>query len=147
MIGTLYEEVALIDTSAVVALHDPTDEFHRDALEFWLSGLHSLLAVMDATSHECYTVARYSGTFQSAIEHYHFVRQDDIRLLRFASDDEAEAESILQRYRDHDLSFHDALCAAVMKRHGIYKVFTFDSHFSVMGFYVLPGRTQSGRAR
>jgi len=44
--------------------------------------------------------------------------------------------------QDPSEQFHDALCASVMKREGIYRVFTFDKHFWSFGFEVLPGATQ-----
>jgi predicted nucleic acid-binding protein len=48
----------------------------------------------------------------------------------------------LERFKEHGLSFHDALVAAVMKRLGIYRAFAFDRHFWLFGFEVLPGRTR-----
>jgi predicted nucleic acid-binding protein len=35
--------------------------------------------------------------------------------------------------------------AAIMRRIGLYKVFTFDSDFWTMGFQVIPGTTASKR--
>lgn len=60
-------------------------------------------------------------------------------LLRFEASDESEALRILDRYVEHSLSFHDALCAATMKRVGIYRIFTFDSDFTILGFETLGG--------
>ena len=95
---------------------------------------------MDVTSHETYTRARYRSTARVAREHYSFLRTTTgISLYRFKESDEIEAIEILNRYSDHRLSFHDALCAAAMKRLGIAKVFTFDRDFAVLGFMVLPG--------
>jgi predicted nucleic acid-binding protein len=142
VINSVFEEIALIDTSAVVALLNRSDEYHDDAKKFFSSADLELWATLDITGHECYTRARYKAGFQAAMEHYRFLRAHPIRLLRFHDADEEEAERILQRYSTHALSFHDALCAAVMKRFGIYRVFSFDSHFLVMGFQVLPGPTQ-----
>lgn len=138
MIRSVYEQVALIDTSAVLALHDPAEQFHADATRLFSSQHGLIWAVLDATSHECFTRARYRGTFRAAIEHYTFLRDSDFRLLRYEAEDEAAALDLLERYSEHSLSFHDALCAAVMKRVGMYRVFTFDRDFSVLGFESLP---------
>ena len=58
---------------------------------------------------------------------------------RISPGDEKSALAILERFSEHAISFHDALCAAVMRRLGIYRVFTFDKDYWVMGFEVLPG--------
>jgi predicted nucleic acid-binding protein len=36
-------------------------------------------------------------------------------------------------------SYHDAVCSAMMLRSGIYKIFTFDRDFQILGFQILPG--------
>ncbi|MGH2396796.1 MAG: type II toxin-antitoxin system VapC family toxin [bacterium] len=139
MIRTVYEQVALIDTSAVLALHDPSEQFHRYARSLFSSQHGLVWAVLDATSHECFTRARYRSTFRAAMDHYSFLRDSEFKLLRFSAEDEIGARDLLERYSKHSLSFHDALCAAVMKRIGIYRVFTFDRDFAVLGFEILPG--------
>lgn len=144
MIRTAYEQFALIDTSAVIALHDPADQFHAEALRFFSSDPDLDWGALNATTHECFTHVRYRGAFQAAIEHYEFMRRDVIRILEFVRDDEDRAEDILRRYSDHPISFHDALCAAVMLRFGIYKIFSFDRHFRILGFEVMPGLLATG---
>lgn len=138
MIRSVYDQVAVIDTSAVLALHDPSEQFHRDAKRLFSSQHGLIWAVLDVTSHECFTRARYRGTFCAAIEQYAFLRDSAFSLLRFNAEDEAAACDLLKRYSEHSLSFHDALCAAVMKRIGIYRVFTFEKDFAVLGFETLP---------
>jgi len=140
VIRSVYEHVALIDTSAVIALRDPTEQFHKDAVQFYSTNTHLVWAVLDITSHETYTTVRYRGATSRALEHYSFLRSTKgFRLYRFSDDDEGDAIGILKRYADQCLSFHDALCAAAMKRLGIAKVFTFDRDFDTLGFVVLPG--------
>lgn len=139
MIRTAYEQFALIDTSAVIALHDPDDQFHADALRFFGAEPDLDWGALNATTHECYTHVRYRGAFQRAMEHYEFMRKDTFRILEFLPEDERKAEDILRRYSEHPISFHDALCAAVMLRLGIYKIFSFDRHFRILGFEVMPG--------
>ena len=46
--------------------------------------------------------------------------------------------SLLEKYYDKSLSFHDALCAAVMMRNKIYRIFSFDHDFRWFGFLVQP---------
>lgn len=139
MIRTVYANAALIDTSAVVALHDPEEQFHKAAKRFYSSERNIEWATLDVTSHECFTLIRYKRTFQAAMEHYSFLRNAAVKLLSFKAEDELSACTLLRKYSEHSLSFHDALCAVVMKRIGIYQVFTFDRHFAILGFQTLPG--------
>lgn len=145
MIRNVYQQAALIDTSAVIALHDPSEQFHEEAKGFFSSQRSLLWTVLDVTSHECFTRVRYDRTFNAAAEHYSFLRNSDFKLLRFDEDDEVAARKLLERYATHILSFHDALCAVVMKRVGLYRVFSFDSDFSILGFEILPGVSVSSR--
>lgn len=140
MIRSAYEHVALIDSSAVLALHDPTEQFHEDAKRLYATTTDIVWAALDVTSHECFTRARYRGSVAFALEHYDFLRTaNGLTLYRFTPEDEIAALDMIRRYSDHKLSFHDVLCAAVMKRLGILKVFTFDRDFAVLGFVLLPG--------
>jgi predicted nucleic acid-binding protein len=84
---------------------------------------------------------RYRDGFQKAIEHYRFLRSTKgISLLRFYDIDETSAVELLTKYAQHALSYHDALCAAVMLRHGIPNFFSFDRDSYTLVFVVLPGR-------
>ena len=141
MIRTAYRDVALIDTSAVLALLDPTEQFHVDARLLYTGNTVLVWATLDVTSHETYTRARYTPLpTRAALEYYEFLRTSaGITTHHFSKDDETEARAILERFSDHEISFHDALCAAAMKRLGILKIFTFDRDFATLGFIVLPG--------
>jgi predicted nucleic acid-binding protein len=139
--GVVYDHIALIDTSAVIALYDPAEQRHVDAKVFWEGDNGLVWATVNATSHELYTRVRYREAVPAALEHYQFLRGGSIQVLAFTEDDEKHAEEILAKYAEHSISFHDALCAAVMLRAGIYKIFTFDRDFWILGFEVLPGIT------
>jgi predicted nucleic acid-binding protein len=141
VIANAFEHIALVDTSAVLALHDPAEPFHQEARRFFATESTLVWASVDVTSHECFTRVRYRSTLTAALEHYAFLRSSSgFQVYRFSPLDEDEALRIVARYSDQHISFHDALCAAVMKRIGIIKVFTFDRDFAIMGFITLPGQ-------
>jgi predicted nucleic acid-binding protein len=142
----LYDHAALLDTAAVFALLDERDALHVQATQFFEANRGALAwYAVDTTAHESYTRVRYDLTREKAFAAYALLRATDVRLVRFSVTDEEQAFAILQRYADQVLSFQDALCAAVMRRMGIFKVFTFDSDFWTMGFQVIPGVTPSRR--
>jgi len=128
----------LVDSSAVIALHDQADQNHELAVSAFASSDRHWIA-LDITSHECYTSVRYRSSYRAAVEHYSFLREQKIRRVALEDSDEAEALRILSKYQDHSISFHDALCAAAMLRLKIVTIFSFDSHFYSMGFVLLPG--------
>lgn len=141
MVATLYSGAVLVDTSAVLALLNRDDRHHQAADTFFGQNRGAYVWIaLNATSHEAFTRSRYdSGSVAAALERYDFLRQQPLKLIEFTSDDEAAARKTLAKYEDQVLSYHDALCAAVMLRLGLFKVFSFDHHFWVLGFEVLPG--------
>jgi len=132
-------EAILIDTSAVLALHNSKDEKHSLAYNFFNNHFDEIIwVVLNATKHESYTRARYKFNFDNAINIYDFLSDDLIHQISFQNIDEVAAKNLLTKYKNEDLSFHDALCATIMMRYGLFRVFTFDWHFSIFGFEVFP---------
>src|SRR6266516_2521601 len=124
---TLNEHHALIDTSAAIAMDESNDQFHGDARRFFDSEISELSwFVLDITAHETFTRSRYDSTLPRALAHLDRLWSQPFQLLRFDGADEQKARSLIEKYHDHSLSFHDALCASVMIREGISKIFTFD---------------------
>lgn len=144
--GVLYGRSVLIDSSAAIALLDGRDQFHREAKAFFESARSLSWCAIDVTSHEAFTRVRYGLGLTAGLAHFDFLRADPITLLDFSREDEHRARQILVKFEDQKLSFHDALCAAIMKRRGIYRVFSFDRDFWILGFQVEPGVTAAGTA-
>ena len=133
-----------VDTSAVIALLNPQDKFHDLAREFFENAEGFIWLALNVTTHELFTRTRYDQGLREALSRYDFFRGERFSLLKFDTNDETSAREILEKYSDQKLSFHDALCAAVMMREGIFRVFSFDRDFWVFGFEVLPGMTGPG---
>ena len=141
MTAVVYDRFALIDSSAVIALGEPTDWFHQDAREFFEQDPEFIWFTVNTTAHETFTRVRYDTGLPDALARFDFLRTFRFRLLQFDSQDEKDARVLLAKYHNQRFSFHDALCAVVMLRSGIFRVFSFDSDFWTMGFQVMPGRT------
>lgn len=140
--NTAFEQVIFIDTSAVIALDDANEQFHLDAKTFREVTEGVVWASLNATSHETYTLARYRYGLKKALGLYDWMTSSEFMLIRFEVEDERRAHQHLMDFEDQDLSFHDALLAAVMMRIGAYRIFAFDHHFWSFGFEVVPGRTE-----
>lgn len=142
MVALAYANAVLIDTSAVVALVDEGDPLHASACAC-LDELRpqNLMCAVDVTAHESFTRLRYNQTLGLAMAGFDTLRAAGVRTLAFTAADEAAALNLTQKYADKVLSFHDALCAAVMLRHDMFRVFSFDADFWTFGFEVLPGYT------
>jgi predicted nucleic acid-binding protein len=142
----LFRDAALLDTAAVFAMLDERDTLHDYATQFFQNHRRALTwFAVDTTAHESYTRARYDLSREKAVAAYSLLRAADVRLVRLDADDEERACAILERYADQTLSFQDALCAVIMKRLQIFKVFTFDADFWTLGFEVIPGGTAPRR--
>jgi predicted nucleic acid-binding protein len=136
----VYDGIAMIDSCAVIALFDPTERFYRDATAFFEAhGPQLRWTTLNETAHELFTRVRYRNGLAKALDAFDFLRNDQFRAVAFEIADEELARKYLERYGDQTLSFHDALCAAVMRRMGIYKIFSFDRDFFTFGFHLLPG--------
>ena len=142
IIVALFEGLVLIDSSAVIALYDESEALHTTAQQFFENQHDLTWLALNVTSHESFTRLRYDTNLKTAIAGYQFLRSNGVRPLTFTAADEDTARRLIEKYTDKKLSFHDALCAAVMLREGIFRIFTFDSDFWAFGFQVLPGNTR-----
>ena len=138
----LFSEAILIDTSAALAIVNPKDQFFNDATYFYENTKGILWVVINSTTHEAYTRARYNLNSDSAISVYSFLKDESFYQIAFTIEDEKKAFNLLKKYSDHVLSFHDALCAVIMNRYGIYRAFSFDHHFYLFGYEIFPGITK-----
>lgn len=142
MSRVVYEGMVLVDTSGIIALLDPSDKFHDEAIGFLGKTDQVSFFTVNVTSHELFTRVRYDKGLPKGLDSYDYLRGVKFNVLTFDEEHEKYARGMLEKYKDQKLSFHDVLCAAVMMTNRIYRVFSFDRHFSDFGFQVLPGRTR-----
>jgi predicted nucleic acid-binding protein len=106
----LQQSVPLITTNLIIAESYPL--IHR--FSYPKNALHFLEVITDACQ------KNYLNLIYSTASHYQ------------------QAELLLQKYADHDLSLVDATSFSIMKERNISKVFGFDSHFRLEGFELVP---------
>lgn len=134
----LYSHIALVDTSAAIAILDPKESRHEMAKLYFECEPIKVWTALNLTAHESYTRTRYKTDYLKANQAFNFLHNTPLQTIDFLPEDETAALGLLEKFAEHALSFHDALCAAAMFRLGIYKIFTFDKDFLIMGFEIFP---------
>ena len=126
----------LVDTSAVYALIDRDDSYHRKAVSLLRSlprrGLTPLLTnFIVAESHALLLSRVGAGVARD------WLLRQIWPMERITPEDEEKAREIIRRYTDKSFSYTDATSFAVMERLGIKEAFAFDPHFRQYGLKLL----------
>jgi len=126
----------LVDTSAVYALIDRDDSYHRKAVSLLRSlprrGLTPLLTnFIVAESHALLLSRVGAGVARD------WLLRPIWPMERITPEDEEKAREIIRRYTDKSFSYTDATSFAVMERLGIKEAFAFDPHFRQYGLKLL----------
>ncbi len=133
-----------VDPSAWVAICDSRDDCHQPALVFNRKIARKFtLVVTNYILDEIYTLllnnAGYTKTldFQRTLEI--LIQEGVVELIWITPEVARQAWVIFERFNtDKQWSFTDCTSYVVMQEQGITDVFTFDRHFSQMGFNRLP---------
>jgi len=135
------ENGLFVDTGAWFALADKSDQHHNQAVDIYPELLRNChhLTTTNLVVAETYILIRRVIGHKAAITFLENITASP-RVIKIYSDRvlEETAEDILRKYQDHDFSFTDAVSFAVMKQHEIIKAFSFDQHFLIAGFTLIP---------
>lgn len=128
-----------VDTSAWVALADAADEWHDRASRIYPQLLGAgRLVTTNLVLAETYTLIRYELGWAEALTLLERIKSSPrIVVERVGAEVETAAEEFLKRYRDHALSYTDAVSFATMKSRSIREAFAFDRHFVAVGFTIV----------
>lgn len=122
--------LVLIDTGAFYALADDSDRNARAARSFFRERLETeQFATTNAIVFESWSLLRGRLGWNAAYRFMEGLRKSAISLLHAESVDLELAWRIIGEYSGQELSVVDALSFAMMERHGISEVFTFDKDF------------------
>ena len=125
-----------------MACADASDPAHGEAVavrDSWLEG-GGLFVTSDYVANETLTLLRIrlgidaAETWWQQVDGSSRVRWEYVSLARADT-----ARGLFFRYRDKNFSFTDCTSFAVMQRMKLGTAFTFDRHFMVMKFAVVPG--------
>ena len=126
----------LVDTSAVYALIDRDDAYHRKAVAILRSlprrGLAPLLTNFIMAECHALLLSRLGAEMARG-----WVMEQVWPVERVNVQDEDKARAIIRQYTDKTFSYTDATSFAVMERLGISNCFAFDPHFQQYGLTVL----------
>jgi predicted nucleic acid-binding protein len=126
----------LIDTSAVYALVDRDDAFHRKAVAILRSmpgrGLTPLLTNFIVAESRALILSRMGAALARR-----WLLAQTWQVEAVQVQDENVAKDIIRKYTDKSFSYTDATSFAVMARTGIAEAFGCDPHFQQYGFKLL----------
>ena len=126
----------LVDTSAVFALVDSSDQWHV-AAKAELDNLRRARSEPLLTNFivaECHALLLARLGSQLA---RNWLTKNTWSVQRVTAEDEDKAMSIILQYTDKTFSYADATSFALMQRLGIRKAFAFDPHFRQYGLHVV----------
>jgi predicted nucleic acid-binding protein len=139
---TIYERAVLLDTSALEAIVDKQDAHNKEATQclFRLRDLSYPLYITNLTIAETHRRLLYKPQFDNRLS-FSFLENiydGSVNIIRVAEADEVRAISYIERFKDQKLTVTDAVSMAVMIRLGLRKIFSFDWHFTLLGFEIIP---------
>lgn len=131
-----------IDSNPLLARYHRRDQYHDDAEAFWqeLKLLDERLVLSNFVLDEVLTLLARRIGYGFAAERARIIYESErFTILRPEEEDERRAVTLFEKYADQRVSFTDCISFALMRRHRIARVFTFDRHFALAGFQVVPG--------
>ncbi|MEW6717914.1 MAG: PIN domain-containing protein [Chloroflexota bacterium] len=142
--ATLYERAIMLDTGPLISLYNPSDSRGNQIQEILRSVVTScfplcvtITVISETHSRLLYDVNR-TIAYRFLNDYYQDISNQDLNLIDITIADFADAVRIIGKYSDQAISFTDALVMAVMKRIGIRTVLTYDHHFWLLNFSVIP---------
>ncbi len=123
----------LVDTSAVYALVDRDDAFHRKAVAILRAmprrGLTPILTNFIVAESHALLLSRMGAAIARR-----WLLEQAWQIEAVQPQDEDAAREIIRKYTDKSFSYTDATSFAVMTRMGIGSAFGCDPHFQQYGF-------------
>jgi predicted nucleic acid-binding protein len=131
--------VIFVDTSALFALINSNDDFHRQAKEQW----RTLLEKKESLFSNNYVVLESISLIQQryGMDWIHELQTDVLSLVEIDWIDESQHQAAVNTFLKssrRQLSLVDCSSFETMRRLGIETAFAFDEHFQEQGFNVIP---------
>lgn len=128
------------DTGAWIALADKNDRYHDAAKDVYASiqKRKARLVITDYIFDETTTWLHYKIGHHVACDWGNNIFNSRmVEMVKVSEEHIDAAWKIFQKYNDQQFSFTDCVSFVVMNLLGINEAFTYDSHFSTMGFCII----------
>lgn len=124
------------DTSYYIARIMPKDQWHKAAVQAVRPGMTFFTSAL--VINETVSLLQARGRFSAALAFLDITRQsEDVQIVYPDPVLQAEAWDLFAEWGGSGANAVDCVSFALMKRMGIRRAFTFDSHFRTAGFEVL----------
>ncbi|OHB77023.1 MAG: twitching motility protein PilT [Planctomycetes bacterium RBG_16_59_8] len=137
-----------LDTGAFIARYVARDQYHRRAVECWssLERSRDRLFTSNAVLNETFTLlGRFDGYAFAAERASNIYASTSLTILRPTHDDEVSAIAFFRKFAAQRVSFTDCLSFVLIRKQKIARAFTFDRHFALAGFSIVPKETAHGK--
>lgn len=134
-----------IDTSAWIAYFSSDDAYHTAVLQAFKSAMEEKVVICTSNYVFDETVTRliYDASWHYASAFIKFIKQsvEAKSIVKLWVDEQIESEAldVVEKYREHKLSFTDATTVTLVKHFKIDSLLSLDSDFVKLGLSVLPG--------
>jgi len=122
------EQVALIDSSAFLALLDKNDRYFEEASRIMVRLVEGRWRLFTTNYILAESQALILNTIGADIARKWLI-SFDITVIHAKHRDEERAKEIIANYIDKDFSLCDAISFSVMENLGVSRAFAFDRHF------------------
>lgn len=140
-------EPVFVDTGAFVARYLKGDQHHAEAVIVWdeMGRRGGRWFTSNLVLAETFTLlGRRSDHLFAAQRARTIYRSARAVVLRPDEEEEVAALDLFRRYADQRVSYVDCVSFALMRSHHLSRAFTFDHHFAVAGFRMIPAFGEAG---
>ena len=130
-----------IDTGAFLSRHLANDQYHHKSVQFWnlIAKKGESCVTSNFVLDETFTLLGRRGGYKFAAQRAkNIYASETIKIVRPDRDDELRAIDLFEKYSDQSLSFTDCISCVLMQTRKIKRMFTFDSHFQILGYQAFP---------
>jgi uncharacterized protein len=130
-----------IDTSGWCALYDRSDDRHHLAFPLWnqISSQAGALYTSDYIMDETLTLINVRINHSAAVQFGRALLSSKvIKIIPVTNSRWENAWNLFTRYDDKEFSFTDCTSFVLMQELNLKEAFTFDKHFSQIGFISIP---------
>lgn len=126
-----------IDTLFVIALVNPRDQYHAQAVTLADAYEHLPLVITDAVLLEIGNALAKNFKTQAVAIIEQFLSAEEVEVARLTPELFGQALELYTNYQDKAWGLVDCISFTIMRQEGIIDALTFDQHFIQAGFRAL----------